>query len=183
MSNLPRVYLAGPDLFYPDAEERYGRLRAACKSAGMIGIAPNDGLILPVPASGKETAQRIYHHDMHMLTSCDLVLANLSPFRGPEPDSGTVFECAYTFAQGIPVAGYSVDGLTTAGRHPLLRKVDFSSDGALLDREDGGTVENFDLPANLMLACSFPIVQTPQQALEKLAEMISELSHNKEPQS
>ncbi|MGC8732430.1 MAG: nucleoside 2-deoxyribosyltransferase, partial [Halothiobacillaceae bacterium] len=39
----PRIYLAGPDLFYPDAMDRYARLKALCESYGVIGVSPLDG--------------------------------------------------------------------------------------------------------------------------------------------
>ncbi len=175
----PRVYLAGPDLFFPDAEVRYARLKAACESAGLVGVAPNDGLV-PGLLTGSDEAHRIYEHDMRTLQSCDAVLANLSAFRGTEPDSGTVFEAAWAFAKGMPVAGYTVDGLTTADRHLLLRKCDHDAQGVLRDRGDGGAVEPFGQGTNLMLACSFPTVQTPQQGVRWLTELLPERVQQKQ---
>jgi nucleoside 2-deoxyribosyltransferase len=167
------IYLAGPDLFFADADDRYSRLKAACAFAGLDGVAPNDGLALDPSASGPDAARTIYDHDMRTLASCDAVLANLSAFRGPEPDSGTVFEAAYAFAKGIPVVGYTVDGLTASDRHLLCRKTIIGADEVLRDKADGGLVENFGLPSNLMLACSFPIVQMPQQAIDLLADLLA----------
>lgn len=169
----PRVYLAGPDLFFPDAEVRYARLKAACESAGLVGVAPNDGLV-PGLLTGSDEAHRIYEHDMRTLQSCDAVLANLSAFRGTEPDSGTVFEAAWAFAKGVPVVGYTVDGLTTSDRHLLMRKTYIEVDESLRDKLDGGLVEQFGQPSNLMLACSFLIVQTPQEAIGLLSVLLTE---------
>ena len=42
--------------------------------------------------SGIEAAEQIYQHNLRLLRDCDGVLVNLSPFRGVEPDSGSVFE-------------------------------------------------------------------------------------------
>lgn len=80
-------------------------------------------------------------------------MANLNPFRGAEPDSGTVFEVGYAIALGKPVWGYLDDARPIALRtahtaHP---------DGRLLD-EHGQQVEDFGLPLNLMLACSIHVV-------------------------
>ncbi|MDD5000649.1 MAG: nucleoside 2-deoxyribosyltransferase [Thiomonas arsenitoxydans] len=170
----PRIYLAGPDLFFADADERYARLKAACQFAGLVGVAPNDGLDLPGAGllSDEDMARAIYDHDMRALVSCDAVLANLSAFRGTEPDSGTVFEAAYAFALGIPVVGWTGDGWTTKDRATFRRKVWRDVDGTLRDKLDGGEVEDFGLPLNLMLACSFPVVQTPQQATQQLARIL-----------
>jgi nucleoside 2-deoxyribosyltransferase len=166
-----RVYLAGPDLFFTDCAERYGRLKQACRFSGLVGVSPVDEL----GADFTETvdlANRIYRHNMRLLQSCDAVLANLSAFRGTEPDSGTLFEAAYAFAKGIPVVAYTVDGLSTAERHRLIRKTSVDQDGTLRDWSDEGLIENFGLPLNLMISCSFPVMQTPQQALDRLVEML-----------
>ena len=37
------------------------------------------------------------------------MLANLEPFRGSEPDSGTAFEVGYALALGKPVYAYLSD--------------------------------------------------------------------------
>lgn len=169
----PRIYLAGPDLFFRGAEDRYARLKAACNFAGLTGVAPNDGLE-PGLLTGPEEARRIYAHDMRTLQSCDAVLVNLESFRGVDPDSGTVFEAAWAFAKGMPVAGYTQDGLTTTDRNLLRRKVWRDADGVARDKLDGGLVEDFGLPVNLMLACSFPVAKTPQEAIEQLVNLMAQ---------
>ncbi|CUA97006.1 nucleoside 2-deoxyribosyltransferase [Thiomonas bhubaneswarensis] len=167
----PRVYLAGPDLFFEDREERYARLRAACAQAGLDAVAPIDGLELhtegPLPA-----AEQIYQHNLRLLRICDAVLVNLSPFRGSEPDSGSVFEAAFAYAIGKPVAGWIGDYWHTAERSAMLRKVWHDCDGRARDKLDGGLVEDFGLPANLMLACSFPIMPTAGEAVERLVDAV-----------
>ena len=35
---LPRVYLAGPDIFYPDQDARYAWLEALCVKLSLIHI-------------------------------------------------------------------------------------------------------------------------------------------------
>jgi len=162
-----RIYLAGPDLFFDNSEERYASLKEYCRLAGFEGVSPMDDFD-PSGIEPDSMAQAIYQHNRNMLESCDAVLANLSAFRGTEPDSGTVFEAAYAFSKGIPVAAYTVDGLSTSDRHLLIRKAFVDHGGSLRDSEDGGSIENFGLPSNLMLALSFPVMQTPQQALERL---------------
>ena len=75
-----------------------------------------------------------------------MVLANLTPFRGTEPDSGTVFEMATAIAHGKIVVGYinstQIDGEMW---------VTIDDDGAILD-ENGCAIERFGLPINLMPA-------------------------------
>ncbi|MGC9225539.1 MAG: nucleoside 2-deoxyribosyltransferase [Terracidiphilus sp.] len=169
----PRVYLAGPDLFFEDREERYARLRAICAQADLDAVAPTDGLELqtegPLPA-----AEQIYQHNMRLLRGCDAVLVNLSAFRGAEPDSGAVFEAAFAYAIGKPVVGWIGDYWHTAERSAVLRKVWRDGEGRARDKLDGGLIEDFGLPANLMLACSFPITATPGEAVARLVTELQE---------
>ena len=41
------------------------------------------------------------------MRSCDLLIANLTPFRGVSMDSGTAFEVGFMRALGRPVLGYT----------------------------------------------------------------------------
>jgi nucleoside 2-deoxyribosyltransferase len=87
-----------------------------------------------------------------------MVVANLNPFRGAEPDSGTVFELGYGFALGKKVWGYVANG------EALLERVFRLEGQAAIDGEpsltdvQGLMIENFGLPLNLMLAMSAHIV-------------------------
>ena len=40
----PRVYLAGPDVFFADSEKIFQNLLAHCERLGMVGLVPSDGL-------------------------------------------------------------------------------------------------------------------------------------------
>lgn len=105
MITRPRVYLAGPDVFRPDAAQHFAMLRAICDTLGLEALSPFDESA-PVDIS----AQAIYENNMRLLRSAQGVIANLAPFRGAEPDSGTVFEVGVAAAMGIPVAVYGHDG-------------------------------------------------------------------------
>lgn len=163
----PRVYLAGPDLFFPDAEERYSRLKAMCTAHGLDGVAPTDGQTFPIERT-LECARRIRHHDLATMHSCDAVLANITPFLGLEPDSGTSYEMGDADAHGMPVASYCTDGLDTARRAERLGR-DLNLIPACVD------VEDFGLYANLMLCAAHPAFETPDQAVEHLAATLREV--------
>jgi nucleoside 2-deoxyribosyltransferase len=74
------------------------------------------------------------------------VLANLNLFRGYEPDSGTAFEVGMAVALGKPVWAYFES-------NAALREI-IPHDAKGQD-EWGFEVEDFDLPRNLMLACTW----------------------------
>jgi len=82
---MPTIYLAGPDVFYPFSDARRDKLIKLCSDNGFEGIYPGDNEINP------PEAETIRKANMEMIQKADYVLDNLSPFRGFEPDSGTVF--------------------------------------------------------------------------------------------
>jgi len=138
-----KVYLAGFDVFRPDAVERGEYLKRLCDLNGLEGSYPLDNQ-LPDGMAGAEAAQWIAKQNMAALTSADAVLANLTNFRGCEPDSGTVFEMGVAVALGIPVWVYFNE------RGSMREQI--ATDPLGLCAE-GYFVENFELPKNLMLAC------------------------------
>lgn len=142
---MRKVYLAGPDVFHPQAQERGDYLRRLCLEHGLEGLYPLDNE-LPAGLSGATAARWICAANLAMLRSADAVLANLEAFRGQEPDSGTVFEMGVAIALGKPVWCY----FRPAGA--LRDQLRHGPDGR---DADGFLVEDFDLPRNLMLACTW----------------------------
>lgn len=142
---MKKVYLAGPDVFHPRAQERGLHLRRLCLEQGLEGLYPLDNQ-LPKGLTGTAAARWISAANMAMLRSADAVLANLEPFRGLEPDSGTVFEVGMAVALGKPVWCHFPPG------GDLRAQVRHDADGR---DADGLLVEDFSLPRNLMLACSW----------------------------
>lgn len=158
-----RVYLAGPDVFRADATERLQRLVEACAARGFEALPPAEDASGPATPPA-EVAQAIYDTNMALLRRASGVIADLSPFRGTEPDSGTVFEVGVAIALGLPVVGYGIPEGSYAAR----------VEAALPTRRDanGMAVEGFELPLNLMLACSIRIARTAEEALELLRERL-----------
>ena len=169
----PRIYLAGPDVFFPGADAHFDRLEQVCKDAGFEGVRPSDGgLSQGLSGAPAEIAARIYQANIEIIRSCNAIIANLQPFRSPvEPDSGTVFELGVGVALGLPVHGYlpnhdqSYDQ-KVAGHFDVQR----GADGTLRDRESGMLVEEFGQPLNLMISCSTRLHETFEAALQALQE-------------
>jgi len=147
------LYLAGFDVFRPDARAHGARLKRLCAQFGCTGLYPLDN-DAPAGLQGRALAEWIYRANVALIRRCDAVVANLDPFRGAEPDSGTAFEAGYAVALGKPVWGY------TRQRVPLVGQVACARDPATGRHVDGQgyTVEDFGLPVNLMLACGARIV-------------------------
>lgn len=153
----PQVYLAGPDVFYPDAHRHGERMKALCAQHGWQGLFPLDAALAPA----LDPAQAIYQANRRLIQQADAVVANLRDFRGLEPDSGTVWEVSYALALGKPVVGYLPSAASLRARMG-----DQWQHGR--DR-DGCAVEDFGLPLNLMLACSLhALVFGPEEGLQGL---------------
>lgn len=145
---MQRCYLAGPDVFHPDMSRLATGKRDLCTRYGLQGCFPLDNDTDHIGLSGRDLAMRIYRANISLIESCDLMIANLTPFRGVSADPGTVFELGYMTALGRPVAAYSLDAGDYIDR---VRASGWSENGAVHDR-DGQLVEDFGLGDNLMLA-------------------------------
>src|ERR1700761_7153666 len=137
------IYLAGPDVFLPDAVETGRRKVEICARYGLIGRYPLDS---PVDLTAASASLRIYQGLETLMDQCSAIIANLTPFRGPGADPGTVYELGYMAARGKLCFGYSNDPAVYAERVRQFTSVT-SRDGHLTDA-DGLSVENFGLSDN-----------------------------------
>jgi nucleoside 2-deoxyribosyltransferase len=175
-SRRPQIYLAGPDVFRPDARDHFVRLAAACDALGLCALLPADGNEEPAPEAPE---MQICKANMQRLRSADGVVANLACFRGLEPDSGTVFEVGAAVALGIPVVAYGVPDGSYADRARAALSCEADANGVLRESGSGIAVEDFGQPLNLMLACSIHIEPTPEAALKKMGEVLAVLRATK----
>lgn len=146
---IPKIYLAGPEVFHPNARHLAEAKIALCARFGLEGLFPADDF-----ENFIEDPRQIYLTNLKRIASCQGVLANLSPFRGPHADPGTIFEVGFALARGLPVAGY------TGVPGDLKDRI---SEGLTPGTDMNGLfIENFGLPENLMPAMAlsesgFPI--------------------------
>jgi len=146
MKKRLKIYIAGFDVFKSDSLEIGKKYKELCESYGYIGLYPMDNEV-NFSKPKKEVAKEIFLANKKMIDSCDIVIANLNPFRGKEADSGTVWECGYGFAKGKKVYGYMQE------LKPYIEN--FSNEEKLTCKDKNGMfIEDFDLPINLMIACS-----------------------------
>lgn len=179
MNSKPLIYLAGPDVFYPDAKERYAYLTALCAKHGMQAVSPVDSeASINMPATSKDLAAKIYQDNLNRIRQCDAILANLVNFRGDfEPDSGTVFEVGFGIALHKIVAGY-----TPAANEDMRSKIikKFGDQGIKkdpvsgyeFDPQYGCMIEDFGLPLNLMLSIPIPTFLSSEEAIKHIANVI-----------
>lgn len=114
-----KVYLAGPEVFLPDpiakgadkyaTIERFNHEVLPDKNFRFVGLYPMDAQIdvqIDEYEETPATAMRIFHADVDLMDKADLIIANITRFRGPSADVGTAFEMGYMYAQQKPVFVY-----------------------------------------------------------------------------
>jgi nucleoside 2-deoxyribosyltransferase len=159
------------------------KIMSACEAWGFEALLPipaNQNLDRPgvsgitVPGKTKDAAS-VFESCMDMIQSCDAMVANITPFRGDEPDSGTVFEMATAYALGKPVVAYTLDTRLTHERHAHNGSI---TDGGALTCRSGFLVEQFGLPCNVMVAqaCSAIVFGDVVSGLHALKDLLAENS-------
>ncbi len=134
---MKKIYIAGFDVFYPDAVNIGNKLKGICRKYGFKGLFPSDNEC--------GSADDIFSANIGMIQSCDIVAANMNSFRGVEPDSGTAFELGYAYSLGKRLYCYLSDTRT------LRDKIGEKDDKGL-------SVEDFGFPLNLMISVPTVIV-------------------------
>lgn len=152
----PVVYVAGPERYDADAQERYNAIKEWGARLGLRIAVPTDE-VRDVSGDWEDDpyarAYHIFDRQQQHVRDCDILVANLNDFHGWEPDSDTSFECGMAFQLGKKLYGYMDSTARMIDRVPSL--------GPEKEYRDicGCNVENFDYPINLMFASSMPIIQ------------------------
>lgn len=142
------IYFAGPDVFNLDYDNHKKKIKQYCQRYGMTPLLPADTEI--VCDDPLQLAKLIYQQNIQYIQLADIVVANVSSFRGYEPDSGTMFEVGFAIASGKTVWCYQVPD------KPLIDIIPQREPG--IDSDDH-IVEDFGLPLNLMIASSCHLFQ------------------------
>ncbi len=143
---MKKIYLAGPDVFEKDAITQGEALKKLCKDFGFEGLFPLDNFIQE--DEPEKMAEAIRVANIKLIHKADIIMANLSPFRGFEPDSGTVYEVGFAEALGKPVFGYTSD--LSALKDRLIDHQQLNQDAThCLDEK---LIEDFGLSHNLMFS-------------------------------
>jgi nucleoside 2-deoxyribosyltransferase len=153
LSTPPKVYLAGPEVFLANAKAMAEAKKELCRQHGFVGVFPLDADLALEGLPGAEKARQIGLADEGLIHVCQLVIANLTPFRGVSADIGTAYELGYARALGKPVFGYTNIAADYRQRAALFRATKGSwpdhGDDASVDMEDFGLAENLMLDTGI----------------------------------
>jgi nucleoside 2-deoxyribosyltransferase len=98
-SVMTKIYLAGP--LFTLAEQNF--------NAELARFLEGEGYEVWLPQEHEpreKTAKAIFAMDVEALAAADMVVACMD---GPDPDSGTAWECGYAYAKGKPIVCYRTD--------------------------------------------------------------------------
>jgi nucleoside 2-deoxyribosyltransferase len=96
---MTSIYLAGP--LFTLAEQKF--------NAELARFLEDEGFDVWLPQEHeprRNTAHAIFAMDVAALDAADVVVACMD---GPDPDSGTAWECGYAYAKGKPIVCYRTD--------------------------------------------------------------------------
>jgi nucleoside 2-deoxyribosyltransferase len=150
---MPTIYLAGPEVFLIDADEIGKRKQELCARYGFEGLYPLDNNIMQT--ADERVDRRIYLANKAMLERADIGICNLTPFRGPSADVGTVLELGLMVGLGKPVFAYTNDASDYVLR--VEREATIAGDGMMI--EDFGNADNLMLDWAIQESCGHPIVR------------------------
>lgn len=143
MAKPERIYLAGPEVFFPPDEHKaiVGEKKRLLQEYGLEGVDPLDTELAFSDHEAKfRRGHRIYRANRDLMDSCHAIIANLTPFRGISADPGTVFEVGYIIGQGKRAFGFTLDS-----RYYRERAGNTPEDGL------GHAIEDFEMRDNLMI--------------------------------
>jgi nucleoside 2-deoxyribosyltransferase len=159
------AYLAGPDVFFPNARDIGRQKRAYLQTLGVIGHFPLDNEAPPDLLKNPAHAIRFIGdaNEKMMLDCCldgriGLILANMSPFHGPSMDVGTAFEVGFmsalSYKRNVIIIGYTSDKRSFEERvaeEIYGGWINITHKGGIPHGPDGTMIEAFGGADNLMI--------------------------------
>lgn len=181
-----KVYIAGPDVFFKDALEIGNLKKEICRKYGFEGVYPLDLLpddLFTDKYDLNSRAKLIKKACVKGITESNILVANMTPFRGISMDVGTACEIGLADMADLDIYGYSLDE-----RHYIEKVIDaklFSHKVGDIEYDiNGSLVENFLKIDNCMVteACKeifFKLTpfETHIELFEKVIKNIA-LIHN-----
>ena len=131
-------------MFLPNAVAHAHAKLAICARHGIEGLPPLNENVDLAGLTPSAAWQAIFAADLSMMEAADVVIANLTPFRGASADAGTLVELGWFLGRGKPAFAYSNTATPFAERSRALT-------ARVPDPVPGLKVEGFGLPDNLMI--------------------------------
>jgi nucleoside 2-deoxyribosyltransferase len=145
-----KIYLAGPDVFLPNAKEVGQMKKDLCEKYGFDGIFPIDVELDFTNLTPIQAGIKISEINETLIKSCDVVIANITPFRSPSADVGTVFEIGFAKALNKMIFAYSNTSIKLLDRTIRFFDIPKNEKNEYRDQYNM-VVEQFEMVDNLMI--------------------------------
>jgi nucleoside 2-deoxyribosyltransferase len=145
-----KVYLAGPEVFLPDAIAIGQEKKRLCAEYGFEGLYPLDDEV-KCNESGVRVCEIIYRANLALIAEADFGVINLTPFRGPHAYVETGFELGMLAGLRKPVLGYTNDAGDLLDRVKRDGRVICDPIEGVWRDSNGMTVEDFGNAESLMI--------------------------------
>jgi nucleoside 2-deoxyribosyltransferase len=170
-----KAYLAGPDVFLPDASAFAARKVRLAACYGFEGLCPMEGHT-PDGPPGERRDALVFRANVALVREADFGIFNLTPFRGVSADAGTVFELGMMIGLGRRAFGYTNDPADLLARTRRAGGVGFDAASRTWHDAEGLEIEDFGNAENLMIDRALaeqgsPIVRHPAAANERLRDL------------
>lgn len=133
------IYLAGPDVFFHNPLEIGRKKKELCEKYGFIGHFPLDNQVDMIFENENELGMYIGKINENLILNSDIILANLTPFRGPSADVGTVYEIGFGVGKNKFTIGYSNCNLQY---NQKVKEFEKNKDIHGMEIEDFGMIDN-----------------------------------------
>ncbi len=166
MKSRPSIhaYLAGPDVFYPNAVAIGQAKKSRLAELGITGHYPFDN-VLPdeLFKNPQKAARTIADMNEQQMDFCckpehiGIIFVNMNPFHGPSLDCGTAFEMGYMSALSkkgnVIIMGYSAEQRNFEERviQDIYNGEGITHKNGLTYGSDGNLIESFGGADNLMI--------------------------------
>ena len=123
MSKKECIYIAGPECFYLDGNDRLNAMRRRSESLGFDVSLPNDKPLKLDHEDLRRKADTIFKNCADSMNISTAIIVDLEFYRGPEADGGSIYEIGMAYARGIRCFGYTRDKRTMAWKYqfPVLK--------------------------------------------------------------
>jgi nucleoside 2-deoxyribosyltransferase len=148
-----KVYTAGPEVFLPNGLEIIERKNVLVRRYGFETARRPGEYWDRSGFEGVELGKEVSRRNELIMDGADLLIANLTPFRGVSADPGTVYELGYMVAQNKPAYAFTNDvrGYTERVTQDFYRGAIVPGPDGRPRGSDGHRIEDHHMVDNLML--------------------------------
>lgn len=177
-----RLYIAGPQKYFPNGLEELKMYKTVAEFYGFEVV--NDFSCLE---NGLADYEKI---DKSFLDDCDIVIADVNPFRGGEPESSTIFDLGIAFAKKKKIYTHVHDMRDVIHKYPHAH---FNENGKVIDEHglkyaDGYTLGNlmYMVPGKMIegdfLDClRFLMVDLAEEEKARGQRIVPAIDHRADP--